>query len=466
MRIRYMAVLAAVAMMVSCAVAEAQQNTYEPTWESLDARPTPQWYTDAKFGIFIHWGVYSVPAWAPKTTYSEWYLHDLTESNLPGELAKYGGKNQTPTQKFHNRVYGEDFKYEQFAPMFRAEMYDPAQWADIFARCGAKYVVLTSKHHDGFCLWPAPDSAHWNSVDVGPGRDLLGDLEKAVRAAGLRFGIYYSLYEWYNPLYLSDVDKYVDSHMLPQLKDVVSKYSPAVIFTDGEWDHPSSTWRSTEFLAWLFNEGPNPDEVMVDDRWGNDTRSVHGGYFTSEYGAGHAGREMDKSKPWEENQGMGRSFGYNRNEDIDNYKSAEELIHMLVRIVSDGGNLLLDIGPTADGRIPVIMQERLVQMGKWLEVNGEAIYGTSAWRQSSENENIRYTLKGNTVYAISLGWPGPELILSAPEPGADTKVTMLGVEQDIDWSYENGAMKINVPALTVDQLPCEHAFVFKITGVK
>jgi alpha-L-fucosidase len=448
------------------AAAGAQGSAYTADWASLDARPAPQWYTDARFGIFIHWGVYSAPAWAPKTTYSEWYLHDLTEGPLQGPLAKYAGKSLTPTQEFHNRVYGKDFKYEQFAPMFRAEMFDPAQWADFFARSGAKYVVLTSKHHDGYCLWPAPDSAGWNSVDAGPGRDLVGDLAAAVRAKGLRFGVYYSLYEWYNPLYHDDVGKYVDTHMLPQLKDVVTRYAPAVIFSDGEWDHPDTTWRSTEFLAWLYNQGPNPDEVVVNDRWGKDTRSAHGGYYTSEYGAGRAGRQMDKSRPWEENQGMGRSFGYNRNEDITNYKSAAELIHMLIDIVSQGGNLLLDIGPTADGRIPVIMQERLLQMGEWLSVNGEAIYGAHPWRAQADGESVRYTAKGHAVYAIVKSWPGRELVLAEPRAGAGTSISLLGSDAKIDFKTQNGALTIAVPALDIPHMSCRHAWVFKLTGVE
>jgi len=224
-----------------------------PTWESLDSRPCPQWFDEAKFGIFIHWGVYSVPAWAPKGQYAEWYWHAMSD--------KTG-----PAWQFHVRTYGEHFKYQDFASAFKAELFDPAQWADLFARSGARYVVLTSKHHDGFCLWPSAQSWNWNSVDVGPHRDLLGDLTAPVRARGLKMGIYYSLYEWYHPLYQSDVARYVDEHMLPQLKDVAERYRPSLLFADGEWEHPSEVWRSAEFLAWLFNESPVRDEVVVDER--------------------------------------------------------------------------------------------------------------------------------------------------------------------------------------------------------
>lgn len=343
---------------------------YAAEWESLDKRPTPAWFSDAKFGIFIHWGVYSVPAWGPRTDYAEWYLRRLRTKG-------------SETEAFHKRVYGEDFAYEDFAPLFTAELYDPDEWAELFVRSGARYVVLTSKHHDGYCLWPSKESKGWNAVDNGPGRDLLGELTRAVRKTDVKMGFYYSLYEWYHPLYQTDVDKYVTEHMLGQIKDLVVRYEPDIVWTDGEWEHPSSTWRSEEFLAWLFNESPVGEWVVVNDRWGKETRHVHGGYFTTEYGSGLAA-----GHPWEECRGMGHSFGYNRNETVFDYRSPRRIIHTLIEIVSRGGNLLLDIGPTGDGRIPVIMQERLVQIGEWLDVNGEAIYGTRPWVKTHDEKEF------------------------------------------------------------------------------
>ncbi len=368
---RITAMIHAVALAGLLSLSAGAQEKFEPTWESLDSRPCPPWFDEAKFGIFIHWGVYAVPAWSPKGTYSEWYWDAMQNRN-------------GPTWKFHEKTYGAAFKYQDFAPMFKAELYDPAVWADVFARSGAKYVVLTSKHHDGFCLWPSRESWNWNSADVGPHRDLLGDLTNAVRARGMKMGIYYSLYEWFNPVYRQDVNRYVNEHMLPQIKDVVTRYKPSVIFSDGEWDHPWQTWRSPEFLAWLFNESPCREDVVVNDRWGKECRSRHGGYFTTEYGEVGGGKELFAGRKWEENRGIGASFGYNRNEELGEYRTAEELIHLLVSIVSKGGNLLLDVGPTSDGRIPVIMQQRLIEMGEWLNVNGEAIYGTKRWRAISE----------------------------------------------------------------------------------
>jgi alpha-L-fucosidase len=421
---------------------------YQPTWDSVDSRPTPQWFEDAKFGVFIHWGVYAVPSWAPKGKYAEWYWHDM--ENKDGE-----------TWKHHVATYGEKFKYQDFAPMFKAELYNPQEWADILKRSGAKYVVLTSKHHEGFCMWPSAQAWNWNSVDIGPHRDLAGELVDAVKATGLKAGFYYSLYEWYNPLYQSDMPKYVDQHMLPQLKDLVMRYKPDLVWPDGEWDHPSAEWRSAEFLAWLFNESPVKDTVAVNDRWGKETRNTHGGFATPEYGHIPQGRLIDAGL-WEECQGMGASFGYNRNESVDEYRSTSQLLALLIDTVSRGGNLLLDIGPTADGRIPVIMQQRLVSMGDWLARNGEAIYGTAKWRETKEGETVRYTTKDGAVYAICLEWPGAELRLAAPKGDAPV-VTMLGHEGNLEAKVQDGALVIKTPPLTPED---KHAYVFKLGGVQ
>lgn len=353
----------------------ATAQKYEANWASLNKRGIPAWFHQDKFGIFIHWGVYAVPAYAPVIpnsgySYSEWYWRRLPEK-------------QPDFWAFHTKNYGENFQYPQFEPQFKAELYNPGQWADIFRRSGARYVVLTSKHHEGYALWNSAEADRswgrpWNAVTGTPKRDLLGDLTTAVRDAGLKMGYYYSLYEWFNPLWLSDKDRYVREHMHPQFKDLVTRYKPSVIFSDGEWDITDTAWRSPELLAWLFNESPVKDNVVVNDRWGKNTREKNTGatYTTSEYGAG-----MNPDVIWEESQGIGHSYGYNRNEQLDDYKTGRQLILLLTDVVARGGNLLLDIGPTADGRIPVIMQERLLEIGNWLQVNGEAIYGTEAWKQ-------------------------------------------------------------------------------------
>jgi len=416
------------------------EGAYLPDWESLDKRPVPRWYDDAKFGIFIHWGVYSVPAWAPKGKYEEWYWHHMREGESGAALSalsEYAGSGAgfSQTKTFHDANYGKDFKYRDFAKLFHAELFDPDGWADLFRRAGAEYVVLTSKHHDGFCLWPAVNTPGWNSVETGPKRDLAGELTAAVRKAGLKMGFYYSLYEWYNPKFRNDVDAYVDENMIPHLRDLVTRYKPSVLWGDGEWDYDSSVWKTPEFVAWLYNESPVRGDVVINDRWGKDTRSIYGGFLTSEYGKGAFGRHVDYSRKWEENRGIGSSYGYNRNEDLDDYRTSRELIHMFVDIVSKGGNLLLNVGPTADGRIPVIQQERLLDIGKWLEVNGEAIYGTKKWRTADDGKNIRYTMKDGDVYAIVLEWPGDLIVLNNVAPANDTLVSLVGRDGNLDMTF-------------------------------
>ena len=227
----------------------------------------------------------------------------------------------------------------------------------------------------------------------GPHRDLLGDLTSAVRAKGLKMGIYYSLYEWYNPLWLTDKPRYVAEHMMPQFKDVVTRYKPSIIFSDGEWEMTSSEWRSPELLAWLFNESPVKDEVVVDDRWGKDTRHKHGGYWTTEYTPGMSG----------DGPSLGREPRHGLLLRLQSRRTPGALPHRprtgdscWSDIVSRGGNLLLDIGPAADGTIPVIMEERLLQIGDWLKVNGEAIYGTKPWKATRAVERRR-SAEGQTT---------------------------------------------------------------------
>jgi alpha-L-fucosidase len=478
-------------LLLSAAAVPAQ--TYQPNWESVDKRPVPGWFTEAKFGIFIHWGVYSVPSYAPvlpgKLAYAEWYWHAITEGQKPGANPVDAG-----SWDYHKRMYGAEYPYQNFAPQFRAELFDPDHWADVFQRSGAKYVALTSKHHEGFALWPSREASAtwgrpWNAVETGPKRDLLGDLTTSVRAKGLKMGIYYSLYEWYNPLWLSDKPRYVAEHMTPQFKDVVTRYKPSIIFSDGEWEMASADWHSAELLAWLYNESPVKDEVVVDDRWGKDTRHKHGGYWTTEYTPGMAG--MDH--PWEESRGMGFSYGYNRAERLEHYHTGRELVILLCDLVSRGGNLLLDIGPAADGTIPVIMEERLLQIGSWLKVNGDAIYGTKPWkstRQWSAGEvpKINYndefnssydvsrltdkqaagkaaidaffTAKGGDVYAILPRWPGKRFTLK--DFDGVKSVSLLGSPAQVHFKAQGSSVSIDLPEMP-EELMSQPAWVLKLS---
>ena len=440
------------------------QKTYLSTWESIDSRPVPAWFENAKFGIFIHWGLYSVPAYSPTARdkvgvydrYAEHYWRRWTENS--------------PTQKnfrdFQNRVYGPNFKYQDFVSSFKAEMYQPDEWAERLKASGAKYVVLTSKHHEGFTLWPSKLSSNWNAVDVGPHRDLLGDLTTAVRGQGLKMGYYYSLLEWYHPLYKKEtIGQYVDGHMLPQMKELINAYKPDVFWTDGEWDYPSETLKSTQFLQWLYNESPVKEYVVVNDRWGKETRSKHGGFYTTEYdliGDGDTkGAKFDR--PWEECRGIAGSFGYNRNEILEDYSTSEELVHILINKVARGGNLLLNIGPTADGRIPVIMQQRLSDMGAWLKANGEAIYDTRKWDKApvvTPQTTVYFTKKGKDLYVIVTKWQDKPIAfegISKPE-----SVSMLGYNGTVKYSASGNKLTIIPPMITPANNPCNYAWVFKV----
>jgi alpha-L-fucosidase len=346
-------------------------------------------------------------------------------------------------------------------------------WAQIFKKSGAKYVVLTSKHHEGYTLWPSAQSWNWNSMDVGPHRDLCGDLSQAVKKQGLHMGFYYSLYEWFNPTYRSDLSSYVDNHMIPQMKDLVIRYQPDILWTDGEWDKPSKDWKSEEFLAWLYNSSPVKDRIVVNDRWGSETRSKHGGFFTTEYGLVGDKEGLDETniRPWEECRGIGTSFGYNRNENLDSYSTSKELIKILVTTVSAGGNLLLDIGPAADGTIPVIMQQRLLDIGKWLDVNGESIYGTRAFIKNKKdvainpgtNKIIFFTIKNNDLYVICTDWPAGEIVLRGLKTSENTRVQLLGSVRPVKFGRSGTTIRITPPLLTPDNY--QPAYVFKIENI-
>jgi alpha-L-fucosidase len=448
---------------------------FDNSWESLDSRPIPSWFEDAKFGIFIHWGVYSVPAWRQLepglyASYAEWYY------------ARVMFNKENGGEEFHTKNYGADFEYRDFGPMFRAELFDPGLWADLFKRAGARYVVLTTKHHDGYCLWPtrSPYKANWNSMDVGPRRDLVGDLTDAVRAKGMKMGLYYSIIEWESSwthrtesgYYLPDsvVEKYkipdnvyVDMHLNPQLKELVMSYQPSLIFSDGgEWDGSDDYWKTRDFMAWLYNDSPVKDEVVVNDRFAKDMPGKHGDYFSSEY---EDTESVNSGHPWEESRGIGGSYGFNRAENIDDYSSSEELIHELIDIVSRGGNLLLNVGPTSDGRIPVIMQQRLLDIGAWLEVNGEAIYESRRREVSNQmngEQKLYYTTKAGSIFCLFDQWDA-EINIELLDSEKVSEVSLLGWEGEIQWKTEGERLIIELPKMALNEIPCLYAWTLKIS---
>jgi alpha-L-fucosidase len=457
---------------------------YQPNWESLDKRPTPQWYQDAKFGIFIHWGVYAVPGWSSKGQYAEWYQQGLQT-------------NDTARQKYHKAKFGNRSYYD-LANDFKAELFNPDEWAKVFEQSGAKYIVLTSKHHDGFTLWPSKEADRdwgfkWNAVDVGPKRDLLGDLFKAVRKTSVHAGMYYSLYEWFNPLWLKDRNKFVAEHTWPQMKDLINNYQPDVFWTDGEWDAPAETWKSQEFLTWLYNESPVKDKIVVNDRWGSGIRFNHGGFYTPEYQP-----DLDvEDHYWEESRGMGYSYGYNRGEDAWDYNSTQSLVLQLIDKVSRGGNFLLDIGPDEHGKIPPIMQERLLQIGDWMKINNEAIYNTERWKTASQwsdgkkdykpkdgggdlllkltvDPDPGYAVKevfysynpaANSLYAIFPRYPdNNKLVLKDITLPEGTVVNFLSTKETVNWKPEGSNTVINLPGYNPNTIKAPYAYALKINN--
>ncbi len=428
---------------------------YENNWQSLNSRPVPEWFGDAKFGIFIHFGLYSVPAFTAEGQYAEWYMIHLQD------------EGQKAVRDFHKRTYGENFKYEDFVSGFKCELFDADKWAKLFEDSGAKYINITSKHHDGFCLWKTDYAWNWNSVDVGPHIDFLAELKRALAKTDVKFGVYHSVYEWFHPLYKKDPEEYAVKHLIPMLKELITKYEPATLFTDGEWDHESSVWHSTEFLQWLYNESPVKDTIVPNDRWGKETRGRLGGNFTTEYGTIDAGRSIDDvelDRPFEECRGIGRSFGLNRIEGTNDYLSAKELLETLCSLVSKGGNFLLNVGPAADGTIPVIMEERLLQMGKWLKVNGEAIYATRVYTKN-KTDGVYYTQSkdGSKIYAILNSFPFGDVTLTEVPYSPDVKARLFAHPAPVTVSDDNGKVRLSFPAINPDEMKCEYLYAIELT---
>ena len=380
-----------IAALLFCNLLSAQ---VQPTWESINERGYPQWFSDAKLGIFIHWGVYSVPAYASLEGYAEWYYRGLTTND--------------DRKDFQERIYGKDFKYADFAPMWKAELWNPDEWAELFKKSGAKYVLLVSKHHDGFCLWPSQYAPNWNSVEVGPKRDICGELTEAVRKKGLKMGFYYSLPEWTSPIHRwyedpdENIGTYVDTHMIPQFKELITRYQPTILFTDGEWRNSAEQWHATELISWYYNT--IGEDAIINDRWGDGQQH---GFRTPEYSAGITLTD----RPWAECRGLGRSFGLNRNEPLENYMTSDELIRHFCVLVAAGGGMTLNVGPAADGKIPLLQQERLLDLGKWLDINGEAIYGTRPYKKFYEMKPVSVS---RTDKEINFDWKrnSPDPVIS------------------------------------------------------
>ena len=452
---------------------------YEPTWESLKQYEVPQWFQNDKLGIFIHWGLYAVPAfgneWYPRSTY------------IKGS-AEY---------EHHRKTWGDhrNFGYKDFVPLFRAERWDPEAWVDLFKRAGAKYVVPVAEHHDGFPMYDC-SFTNWNAARKGPCRDTVAELSAATRKAGLKFGVsshrgfnwhYYTFSEEFDTGDSANSKLYGAPHpaeapvsydfvldWYARTKELVDKFCPDVLWFDFGWHRDEfGPWRP-RLAAYYYNH------------------ALEHGYepvlqYKDKFPEGVAVLDIERGKLdkigkhyWQTDTSVSyKSWGYIEG---DEFRTTASIVHDLVDIVSKNGNLLLNIGPKADGTIPQEAADLLVGLGKWLETNGEAIYGTRPWKVFGEGEtgvpssfqekeqkaytaqDVRFTTKGKALYAVCLGWPGDEVLIKSLGSGSSVKadsiagIAMLGSDQPLAWSQNEEGLRISTPSVR----PCEHACAFKI----
>ncbi len=459
---------------------------YEATLESVRAHPVPDWYHDAKLGIFIHWGLYSVPAWAPHggdigevfqsgdmsqwfrhNSYAEWYMNTLRFDD-------------SPTRAWHKQHYGANFSYDDFAPGFNSALkrWQPADMAALFSEVNARYVVLTSKHHDGFCLWQSEISCP-RKVGYHTQRDVVGELTNAVRAAGLRMGIYYSGgLDWaFNDEPIQDVadvwgtivqtPEFVD-YSVAHWKELIDRYQPALMWNDIGYPKAADLG---ELFAYYYNAVP---EGVINDRFTQfhdrlpqpgkeliSPRGPHYDFVTPEY-TQFADIQPNK---WETCRGIGHSFGYNRNEGDEQLLPESELVHLFVDVVSKNGNLLLNVGPMADGSIPQNQAQRLRALGKWLDRNGAAIFNTRPWQraesQTTQGLAIRFTQNSEAVYATLLGTPAEsEIVIQGLEVPSNASIQLLGKSGDLAWRQAGSDLAVRLP----NDLPEAPAHALQITG--
>ncbi|BAZ54052.1 alpha-L-fucosidase [Nostoc sp. NIES-4103] len=433
------------------------QKSYEPTTESLSKHEVPDWFSDAKLGIFIHWGVYSVPAWAPLTGefnkvvaergWEYWFLHNPYAEWYFNSMKLEG----SDTYNYHRATYGENFNYDDFIPKFNAAIrnWNPQKWAKLFSRVGARYVVLTTKHHDGFLLWPSKTTTQPERI---ASRDIVGELTQAVRTEGMRMGLYYSGgIDWsqkdvtvtdFNTLIAAIIqDKAYAEYANAHWQELIDRYKPSILWND--LGYPVG--EANNIIAYFYN---HVRDGVVNDRFDLGGQfGLHYDFSTPEYSQ----LQEIQAKKWEATRGLGYSFGYNQNDTDLNMISVDELVDLFVDVVSKNGNLLLNVGPTADGSIPKVQVERLLGLGKWLDVNGEAIFGSRYWIRSedvtTEGLRVRYTTNRGNLYAVLLDTPTteritiPGLILSR-----NTTITMLGVRGRLKWEQYGQNLLITLPS--------------------
>ena len=392
-------------------------------WDRLK-RPVPSWFPDAKFGIFVHWGAYSVPAWAEPVgelgavedqvwfrhnPYAEWYWNTIRLEDSPARM--------------HHRETYDDAPYDDFLDAWEAREFDPADWAKLFADAGAQYVIPTTKHHDGIALWDAPGTGTRNTVRRGPHRDLVSAIERAVHGAGLRFGAYYSGgLDWsvshFPALDTHDAlrlhrprDAAYAAYAYLHVKDLIDRYRPDVLWNDIEWPDAGKHGTSLGLLELMEHYYHRVPDGVVNDRWGD----THWDFKTSEY---QFHLDSEQSAMWENCRGVGLSFGYNQLESADHLLDGDGLIKQLVDVVSRGGNFLLNVGPTAEGLIPAGQRTPLEKLGAWMKLGGDGIYGTrpvpNDVAQPSQEPWARWSQKGGRAWVV-VDASGPTELPARPQ---------------------------------------------------
>ncbi|WNH11927.1 alpha-L-fucosidase [Thalassobellus suaedae] len=476
------------------------ENTqiFEPNWESIKKNyKDPEWFNNQKFGIFIHWGAYSVPAYS-----SEWYPRQMymDTATFTAQLTpQKTGPNEVYTH--HKKIWGDQktFGYKDFIPMFKGEKFNAAEWIDLFKKAGAKYVIPVADHHDGFAMYKS-NTTRWNAVDMGPKRDILGELFKEGRDKGLIMGAsshYAFNWSFYNkkdhfdttdPQYAdlySSKGKDITEPVSDAFKqtwwdrtvDLIDNYQPDILWFDFYLDIPDYADMRPKIAAYYYNKGMEwGKEVVINDKNFDHEAFPEG---TVIYDLERGKLPGIRKLPWQTDT----SIGKNSWSHVTNWKSktANSLIDDLIDIVSKNGNLLLNVGPKADGTIPEDQKEILLQIGSWLDINGEAIYDTKYWKTFGEGptevgtghhseggnkeftgQDIRFTQKGNKVYAIMMAWPENNSVLVKSVKSSEDKVSnvrMLGSDETLKWSQDDNGLTVEMPS----QKSGDFAFVLELT---
>jgi len=432
------------------------ENYPEESQEEFDDRM--EWWRDATFGMFIHWGVYAVLAGIYK------------EEKIPNIGEWIMNTAEIPISD-----------YEEFAKQFNPIKYDAEEWVRIARDAGMKYIVITSKHHDGFSLWDSQVS-EYDVMDFALiKRDLLGELRDACDKYGIRLCFYHSIMDWHHPdaqgthypTYNTqeksnpNFDIYVQNYLKPQVKELIENYSPDVLWFDGEWIPEWTHEYGVDMYKFVRNLKP---EIIINNRVDKGRQGMQGMTKTDQNYLGDFGTpeqeilEGTSSFDWESCMTMNDTWGFKSWD--DNWKSAEMLIHNLIDITAKGGNYLLNVGPTAEGLIPQPSVERLAEMGKWLEVNGEAIHNTERYEKYKEGEITYYTKSKDNqyVYAIITAWPAENLQLTQVFPENDSEIRLLGYEPPLNWHIQDDMTIIEIPEELNDEnnRPGDYAWTFRI----